>query len=137
MTRRRCRSGGDLKDSERYQQANKALKANPGIKRVVGHSLGGSVALEMQKQSPKLESRTYGAPVWNPLGGEVNAQRSRNWADPASLFDRSAERSVKWNPFSSFSMTHDFSNIAPKFSSGGDDVAYGWENTDGSSSITQ
>ena len=40
---------GETKHAERYQQAEKALKANPNITRVVGHSLGGSVALELQK----------------------------------------------------------------------------------------
>ena len=35
--------------SERYQQAIKSLEAIPTIKRVVGHSLGGSVALQIEK----------------------------------------------------------------------------------------
>ena len=37
---------GDLTNSTRYKEAEAALKANPNIKRVIGHSLGGSVALE-------------------------------------------------------------------------------------------
>ncbi len=41
-----------LRQSTRYQAAEKALKYNPDVKRVVGHSLGCSVALDMQKQSP-------------------------------------------------------------------------------------
>lgn len=128
---------GDLRESTRYKQVEKALKANPNIKRVVGHSLGGSVALELQKRSPKLESRTYGAPVWNPMGGEGDVDRYRNWGDPFSVFDRSARRSVKWNPFDSMSFTHDYGNLAPKFSSGGDKVAFGWRNSDGSESLAQ
>jgi len=32
---------GDMTKSERYINAEKALKANPNIERVVGHSLGG------------------------------------------------------------------------------------------------
>jgi len=43
--------GGDLTNSTRYKEAEAALKANPNIKRVIGHSLGGSVALELQKIS--------------------------------------------------------------------------------------
>jgi len=69
---------GDLRNAERYQAAETALKANPGIKRVVGHSLGGSVALELQKNYSGLESRTYGAPVWDPTGSDGKVERCRN-----------------------------------------------------------
>jgi len=127
---------GDLRNAERYQAAEKALKANPNIQRVIGHSLGGSVALELQKNHPGLESRTYGAPVWNPIGGDAKAERYRNWFDPVSVFDRSAKRSFKGNPFDSFSMTHDYGNIATKFTSD-PTSANGWLNPDGSASLTQ
>ena len=40
---------GDLRKSVRYQEAEKALKQNPQVNHVVGHSLGGSVSLELQK----------------------------------------------------------------------------------------
>ncbi|MFM7989252.1 MAG: hypothetical protein ACKPKO_59055, partial [Candidatus Fonsibacter sp.] len=54
---------GDLTKSERYINAEKALKSDPNIDRVVGHSLGGVVSLELQKNYPGQKSRTYGAPV--------------------------------------------------------------------------
>jgi homoserine acetyltransferase len=54
---------GDMTKSERYINAEKALKANPQIERVVGHSLGAMAALELQRHYPSLKSRTYGAPV--------------------------------------------------------------------------
>ncbi len=127
---------GDLRNAERYQAADKALKANPNIKRVVGHSLGGSVALELQKNHSGLESRTYGAPVFNPTGGDAKAERYRNWFDPVSVFDRSAERSFKANPFDSFSMTHDYGNVATKFTSD-PTSANRWLIPDGSASLTQ
>ena len=38
--------------SQRYEDASRVLKAMPQIKRVVGHSLGGAVALELQKPTP-------------------------------------------------------------------------------------
>ncbi len=60
-----------LKNSTRYQESEKALTPNPNITKVVGHSLGGSVALELQKQYPQLESRTYGAPVFDPAGKDA------------------------------------------------------------------
>ena len=59
---------GDSHKKYRMQMAQKALAANPQTTRVVGHSLGGSVALQAQKDNPKLASRTYGAPVWDPFG---------------------------------------------------------------------
>ena len=42
---------GDLTKSQRFIEAEKVLKAIPNIKRAVGYSLGGSVALELQKIS--------------------------------------------------------------------------------------
>ena len=41
---------GDVQDAEKYKAAEKALKTSPNIKRVVGRSLGGSLALELQKK---------------------------------------------------------------------------------------
>ena len=128
---------GDLRNAERYRAAEKALKANPNIKRVVGHSSGGSIARELQKNYAGLESRTYGAPVWNPIGGDAKAERYRNWLDPISVFDRSAARSFKTNPFDSFSMTHDYGNIATKFQPTGSDNASGYMTPDGTVALTQ
>lgn len=123
---------GDLRESARYKAAEKTLKENPHVENVVGHSLGGSVVLELQKQYPDrgLKSRTYGAPVWEPFGydrmpydtwkslGKPDAgftpempERYRNYGDPFSFFDASANNSVKWNPFDNFSMTHTYQNI--------------------------
>jgi pimeloyl-ACP methyl ester carboxylesterase len=137
----------------------------------VGHSLGGSVALELQKQHPNLTSRTFGAPVWDPFGEDNKYTRSsrssnfsfdkgfgpldsgpqdslgrgrrgqvdryRNVFDPVSMFDGSAKNSIKGNPFDSKSLTHDYSNIANKFQAGGADHAYGWQNPDGTTSLTE
>ena len=40
---------GDLRNSKRYQAAKEALMENPQVKTVIGHSLSGSVALELDK----------------------------------------------------------------------------------------
>ena len=63
---------GDLKGSERYQKALEEFKNNREIDTVVGHSLGGSASLELQKNYPSRikKSRTYGAPVMDLLGSE-------------------------------------------------------------------
>ncbi len=54
---------GDSKNSEKYQKTQKEFENQEQIDTVVGHSLGGSVSLELQKKYPdrKLKSRTYGA----------------------------------------------------------------------------
>jgi hypothetical protein len=106
---------GDLRDSERYQKVQTKFEELDQIDTVVGHSLGGSVALELQKNytDRKLKSRTYGAPVMDLLGSEAeNVDRYRNWLDPVSVFDRGAKKSIKWNVLDSGSLTHDYSNIA-------------------------
>ena len=85
------------------------------IDTVVGHSLGGSVSLELPKNYPDRvkKSRTYGAPVMDLLGSESeNNDRHRNWFDPASIFDRGAKKSITWSVLDSGSLTHDSSNIA-------------------------
>ena len=83
---------GDLRNSARYKAAKAALMENPQVKRTVGHSLGASVGLELQKNYPHItSSRTYGAPVFDPLGKESNhVDRYRNWFDLVSMFYRSA-----------------------------------------------
>ena len=105
---------GDLKNSERYQKVVEAFKNRGEIDTVVGHSLGGSVALEIQSNFKDriTKSRTYGAPVFNLLGSDSeNAERYRHWLDPFSILDRSAKKTVKWNPFDSYSFTHDYNDL--------------------------
>ena len=48
--------------SQRYKDAERTLQAMPQVSRVVGHSLGGAVAQELQKNKG-TEVTTYGAPV--------------------------------------------------------------------------
>ena len=89
---------GSTRDSERYQQADKAyddlLAKGKVVDRIVGHSLGGSVALDMQKNHGIPQSRTFGAPVLdaNPFG---HSERYRHPLDPVSVLDRGAT----WGPF--------------------------------------
>ena len=84
---------GDTRDAERYQEADSAYKnlqaSGKPVDRIVGHSLGGSVALQMQKDHQIPKSRTFGAPVvdLNPFG---DADRVRHPMDPVSILDRGA-----------------------------------------------
>ena len=78
----------------RAREASMVLDKNPKLTRVVGHSLGGAVALDLQKRNPTLQSVTYGAPVLdiNPF---VHNERYRHMGDPVSAFDWGAE---SWLP---------------------------------------
>ena len=88
---------GDTENAERYQQADKARKdlnaQGKVVDRVVGHSLGGSVALQMQSDYDIPKSRTFGAPVVDlkPFDRYYNkAERYRHPTDPVSIMDRGA-----------------------------------------------
>ena len=76
--------------SQRYQDADNLLKANPQVKKLVGHSLAGSVSLELQKQQPdkNYDVTTYGAPVLQ-MGGQKN-KRFRKAGDLISGLDDGA-----------------------------------------------
>ena len=126
---------GDLRQSTRYQAVEKALQENPQVNRVIGHSLGGSVALQLEKDySNQIKtSRTYGAPVLDAWKGG-NPERYRHYADPVSILDRSAHMSVKLKPTSSMSLTHDYSELAGKFTST-EEKSADTENPEGKSSI--
>ena len=108
----------------RYQMAQKAIEAGkPQL--VVGHSLGGAVALQLQHDDPNLESRTYGAPVFDPLG-QSKGERCRSYWDPVSVFDRGATATLdapaaNVSAFHSYEATasRNFSDDAPKSTSEG------------------
>ena len=86
---------GNLQNSRRYADAERAyndlLQRGMPIDRVVGHSLGGSIALQEQKDKAIDFSRTFGAPVFdlNPLKRGTQ-ERYRHILDPVSIFDRGA-----------------------------------------------
>ena len=87
-------SFGDITTTSRFKAAEKALTYNPNIKRVVGDSLSGSAALELQKHHPALKVRTYGAPVVDLEGAvqpsrNTDTERYRILGDPVSMFDSS------------------------------------------------
>ena len=110
---------GDLTQSERYQKARDYLVAHPETTLLEGHSLGGSVVLQLQKDFPdrNLKTVTYGAPVWDPFGkqkkeiGQENVLRFSNSGDIVSALDNSALKTSHPNPFNyKPSFWHDFHN---------------------------
>ena len=76
--------------TKRYQDADNLLKSNPQVKKLVGHSLSGSVSLEIQKQHPNsdFDITTYGAPVLQ-MGGQ-KYKRFRKAGDLISGLDDGA-----------------------------------------------
>ena len=73
--------------TQRYKQADQRLSSAARVKRLVGHSLGGSVVLQLEKDYPgRFTTTTYGALVVSLSGGD----RYRHYLDPFSAFDRGA-----------------------------------------------
>jgi len=68
----------------RYKTADKQLS---GVNKVVGHSMGGSVALELAANHPGLRAVTYGAPV---VSMTPSTDRRRDLLDPISVLDLGA-----------------------------------------------
>ena len=103
---------GDTAQSERYGQAMDAYRdltsSGKPVDRIVGHSLGGAVALEMQKnlakQGRKVNTRTFGAPVLDPFGAlsRGKSERFRHPLDPVSILDRGAT----WRPLKAYSHSY-------------------------------
>ena len=78
--------------SERYSQADAALKDNPQITELIGHSLGSSVAAEINKRNDnKFNVRYYGSPFVDfTFSRDPKNQRYRHPGDYVSMFDTGA-----------------------------------------------
>lgn len=72
--------------TERYAEAKHAANEHHPTK-LVGHSLGGAVALEL---GPLIHAKTvtYGAPVFSKSGG----RRYAHFGDPVAAMDLGAQR---------------------------------------------
>ena len=82
---------GYITDSARYNMVKPVLDKHPQIKKLVGHSLSGIVALRLQKEMPErdFEVTTYGAPVFGYWSGKNT--RYKHQFDPISMFDMGAK----------------------------------------------
>ena len=106
LTKYMTKDLGDSTKIHRYGQAKEEQeKQGDKVKHLVGHSMGGNVALELQKENPNLKSTTYGAAVWQPFSTE-QGDRYRHGGDPISMFDRGAKTiGGSWNPASAHAFT--------------------------------
>lgn len=116
---------GGSKAIHRYQMAQQAA-AETKPETVVGHSLGGAVALQMQKESPELKTRTYGAPVFDPLGQSAG-ERYRSRFDPVSILDRGATSTLD-APSLNVSGFHSYDATASRNTAEGDATMIPQEN---------
>ena len=81
-------------DIQRYKDADTLLKSSPEVKNLIGHSMGSSVALQLNKDyGNKFNTRTYSAPVFDVLPDRSNTaqnERFRTFGDPVAMFDNNA-----------------------------------------------
>jgi hypothetical protein len=92
------------------------IENDPSIKTIVGHSLAGSVALQLQNdlKDRNLNVTTYGAPVASIT---QSSNRYRNPGDPISILDsgtvKTPEAQYNLNPLKAHAFTN-FSNVSQK-----------------------
>ena len=127
LTKHMTKDLGDSTKIHRYEQAKEEQeKQGDKVKHLVGHSMGGNVALELQKENPNLKSTTYGAAVWQPFSTE-QGDRYRHGGDPISMFDRGAKTiGSSWNPLSA----HEFTGYPEGYTSNTADVKDSDSNVD-------
>ncbi len=65
MIFQKLQHGVILKILKRTRKLQRLFVSNPNTKNATGHSLGGAVALELQKQNPVFASKTHSASGWN------------------------------------------------------------------------
>ena len=87
------------RDIQRYKDADNFLKKNSDIKQLIGHSMGGSVVLQLNKDNNnKFETRTYSAPVFDAVPHNSNDpenERFKTLGDPVAIFDNNARVTFK------------------------------------------
>jgi hypothetical protein len=91
---------GKTAEAQRYKDVDALLAQNPQVSNLVGHSLGGSAVLELQKNHGEkaFKTNTYNAPVNSITRPDnINHHRYRNFGDIFSVLDRQAETSFKLN----------------------------------------
>jgi len=106
---------GDSRKIQRYQDAKKALMDHPEVTNITGHSLGSSVALQLQKDNHHIQNtRVFGSPVFDIIPHVGSAQprpdRYRSYGDPISMFDSKAQSSLPTNL-----NPHDYGDLAQAF----------------------
>ena len=118
---------GDYKNSKIYKNADEVIKNNPDIDTVIGHSAGGSAALELEKNHTDrhIDSVTYNAPVFSPWSAEQYIDKTKTPMrfalafDPITLLDMNAQTTFH-APDLNFDLVKDAVKMAaePNFDNG-------------------
>lgn len=89
---------GLVKYTRRFRDAAQTLRLNPHVNRLVGHSLGASVA-EALGSEQRLPYELFNSPR---VSFSSDPHSHRHHYDPISFFDRGARSSIArgWNPHS-------------------------------------
>ena len=94
---------GNFKDSKIYKNVEPVFRDDKDIDMVIGHSAGGSAALELEKNytDRKITSVTYNAPVFERadynkvINEDMKPMRFAISGDPVSMFDMNAQTTFK------------------------------------------
>lgn len=93
---------GDIKNSKRYIDTQAFINKNPQISKLVSHSLGSSVSMEIKKNNPQIKDvNYYGSPFISV--GYTNNNTYKNPYDIFSMFDKTAKLPGKNDNVAGFS----------------------------------
>jgi hypothetical protein len=110
---------GTFNESKIYKNIDKVYRDDSRIDYVVGHSAGGSAALELEKQYPnrKITSITYSSPVFSPFdynqfkNSDEQSLRFNHPGDIVSNFFDMNATSVWKAPTFNFDLIKDVANV--------------------------
>jgi hypothetical protein len=109
-----------LNKTKRGRDADAYYRSHHEVDTVIGHSLGGSVSLALEKQYKKegnnpygiIQSKTFGAPVISTdVLGEKNPNRIRYVGDPISALDFNATNVIPSMGFRWKSNAHSYKDL--------------------------
>ena len=139
---------GNFKDSKIYKNIEPVFRDDKDIDYIVGHSAGGSAALELEKNytDRKITSVTYNAPVFERadynkvINEDMKPMRFAISGDPVSMFDMNAQTTFKAPDIDLKSITNivntytdpSLNNIINTNNSGMPDVTMGLHSMSGS-----
>jgi len=103
---------------ERYGQLTEALKNNPQVDTLIGHSLGASTVAELQRQTDnKYQARYYGAPFLNLNPFDTPNPRNQTFRHPGDIVSSLDHKAVTIpsNNFHGWWWSHAYDGFDPSY----------------------